>query len=108
MAYSSKVIDHYENPRNIGTLDKNLLAGTKTFTIAIISNNELSNLPLLTFQLSFNGQSFLELISLVNFIIYPLILANIRLYKILIIDQNENNSDNILYNTFWKQVLIIF
>lgn len=23
MAYSDKIIDHYENPRNVGTFDKN-------------------------------------------------------------------------------------
>ena len=27
MAYSDKVVDHYENPRNVGSLDKNAEIG---------------------------------------------------------------------------------
>ena len=28
MAYSKKLVDHYENPRNVGSLDKDSQVGT--------------------------------------------------------------------------------
>ena len=40
MAYSDKVIEHYENPRNVGTLDKNdetVGTGLVVLTIGVLS-----------------------------------------------------------------------
>ena len=41
MAYSDKVLDHYENPRNVGSLDKE----DPNSTVLFIGCSERSKLP---------------------------------------------------------------
>ena len=43
MAYSEKVIDHYNEPRNVGSLDKNDDATKQIKKVKRLFNNILSN-----------------------------------------------------------------
>jgi nitrogen fixation NifU-like protein len=54
MAYSDKVIDHYENPRNVGTLDKND-AGVGTGLVGAPACGDVMKL-----QIKVNAQGIIE------------------------------------------------
>lgn len=51
MAYTKKVIDHYENPRNVGSLDK----GSKNVGTGIVGAPECGDVMKLQIQVSENG-----------------------------------------------------
>ena len=44
MAYSEKVLDHYEHPRNVGTLDKDAPnVGTGRFRLMTTASSKMPN-----------------------------------------------------------------
>lgn len=51
MAYSEKVIDHYENPRNVGSLDK----GDKTVGTGLVGAPACGDVMKLQIQVDENG-----------------------------------------------------
>jgi Fe-S cluster assembly scaffold IscU len=51
MAYSEKVIDHYQNPKNVGTLDK----GSKNVGTGLVGAPECGDVMRLQIQVDDNG-----------------------------------------------------